>query len=146
MAAEESGSCMWREPGLRRLALRYEHLIDVDEWCEVRRVAHGLPCPAAMTSRLVDAIEKIPFRMVGRTTEVERGSAILRRAAAALERMDAPRHGDRECCVVVGFSARVSACAHDSWHALKLHCGPAEDGKPWLVIGMDDEIGCASCA
>jgi hypothetical protein len=138
------GTCVWKTPGSRRLALLREDLIDVDEWCEVRSVWHRLPFPAAMTSRLVEAIERIPFRMLGKTTELERGQAILRRATAALARLDTLRQEDPDGCVVLAFSARVPSCAHDAWRILRLHCGPGEDGKPSLILGMDDEIGCCA--
>ena len=144
MRVKRAEGCTWQEPGSHRLALVREDLIDVDEWCEVRGVWHGLPFPAALTSRLVTAIERIPFRMLGKTTEVERGQAILRRAAAVLARVDALRQEDPESCLVLGFSARAAACAHDPWHILKLHCGPGDDGKPALILGMDDELGCSA--
>jgi hypothetical protein len=138
------GACIWTEPGSRRRALLLEELIDVDEWCEVRGVWHRLPFPAAMTAPLVAAIERIPFRMIGKTTVLERGQAILRRAAEALPRLDALRQEDPDGCAVLGFSARGPACAHDPWRILKLHCGPGEDGKPTLIIGLGDELGCTA--
>lgn len=145
MRARSAEACAWKAPGSRQRALRWESLIDVDEWCDVRGVWHALPFPAAMTSQLVDAIERIPFRMLGQTTQLERGQAILRRAAKALARLDALRHDDPACCVV-SFSARVAACAHDPWGILKLHCGPGEDGKPALILGMGADLGCPGLA
>ena len=143
MRTRRPEKCPWAEPGSRRLALMREDLIDVDEWCEVRRVSHRLPFPAAMTGRLLDAIERIPFRMLGRTSELERGQAILRRAAATLPQLEALRQEDPESCIVLPFSANVPSCARDAWRILKLHCGPAADGKPTLILGMGDEMrGC----
>ena len=144
MEARRPEKCLWTEPGSRRLALLREDLIDVDEWCEVRSVWHRLPFPAAMTSQLLDAIERIPFRMLGKTTELERGQAILRRAAAVLPRLDALRQEDPEGCIVLPFSAHVPSCASDAWRILKLHCGPGADSKPTLILGMGDEIGCCA--
>src|SRR5262245_3553278 len=70
----------------RSLALDHEELIDIDEWCEPRGIAHAFPFPSAMTRRLCDAIERVPFRMLPQSTAEERSRRVLERAATALLR------------------------------------------------------------
>src|SRR5262245_11492612 len=86
----------------RRFALLRELLIDLDEWCAERSMWHALPYPAALTPRLCDAIERIPFRALGKTSPRERAQDVVRRATLAFER--ARRAGcdgtDGECAVL----------------------------------------------
>ena len=145
-AATHAGLCgcrVLRLPVSRRFALRRELLIDLDEWCEERALRHALPYPTALTPRLCDVIERIPFGLVGKTSARERARDVVRRAQLAFERAQrAGSDGSEGSCVVLPFAALGSAVGSESWRILQLHCGPGDDGKPALTLGTAEERMC----
>jgi hypothetical protein len=145
-AAAHAGACGCRVldlPVSRRFALRRELLIDLDEWCDERALGHALPYPTALTPRLCDIIERIPFRLVNKTTARERARDVVRRALLAFVRAHrAGSDGTDGRCAVIPFAALGSGVGSESWCILQLHCGPGDDGKPAITLGTADERMC----
>jgi hypothetical protein len=127
-------------PSTRAEALALELLIDVDEWCEAHGIPSIFPFPAAMTRDLLDAIESIPFAMIGKTTPAERSRRVFEYGAAALERCRLALEDPSVEQLETRFSAPLPRRAGDRvWSTLKVHCGRGDDTKPVVTIGLPDE-------
>jgi hypothetical protein len=81
-----------------------------------------------MTQGLCDAIERIPFRMIGETTKAQRGAVVFERGASALERCLHRRpSGPPEASTTLTFAA-------------PLPCRPGNDGSLLLMLGLEHEL------
>jgi hypothetical protein len=133
----------WRlRPKSRTGVLEHEPWIDVAEWCEIHQMNMPFLFPAEMTHGLCDAIERIPFRMIGETTQAQRGAVVFERGASALERCLHRRpSGSPEASTTLTFAAPLPCSALDpTWRRFKLHCRPGNDGRFLLMLGLEHEL------
>ena len=105
----------------------------------------GLLLPCALSQRLLDQTEEIPFAQIGQVTADDRLRRLLHRASRALERacghygrdaMGAMLHG-----FVLDFAVSLPRRAGDPGDRFaRMHCGPDEYGDLVLTLGLSGEL------